>query len=172
MSAVEFALVAPVFALILAAGTDLGLVLFARFEINAAVSSGAAYVLAHTDMVNSESGKDLAEDTARLIAHTGTLGMSDASVVVNNGPTAELSGSTIALGGSALKADACYCPNSTADGFEWGAMSSCGNDCPDGGQAGKFVSVSVSRAHQPLFSGYGIVAEDGTISASALVEVQ
>ena len=94
-------------------------------------------------------------------------------MVVNDGPSTTVSGGTPSSGGTASNADLCYCPTGTVGAFTWGSSATCGTACPgtNTGFAGKFVTITASRAYTPIFSTYGIV-QNNTISASAAVQVQ
>lgn len=169
-AAIEFALVIPIFALVFVASVDLGMVIFSRFQLEAAVSSGASYAIAHADQVDSTSGNDLAKNIALMIA-TNYRGDATASITINNGSQASYDGTTIKIGGAPSRADACYCPTGVASTLTWGSLQTCGSSCADGGRAGRFVSVSAQRAYTPFFSLFDIV-EDGSLTASAIVQTK
>ncbi|RCS23047.1 pilus assembly protein [Phyllobacterium salinisoli] len=168
-SAIEFAVIAPVFALILAGSLDLGMAVYSRFQLDSTVSSAASYALVNSSMVSSENGSELAKRIASLIAvRAGNTG---ATVVVNNGPDAGYDGVVIKVSQQSSNANKCYCPTGSARSLVWGAMKECGALCPDGTRAGKFVAIAVQQPYKPLFSGYGIIRDD-TISAAAIARTQ
>ncbi|AVA24573.1 TadE/TadG family type IV pilus assembly protein [Rhizobium sp. LEGMi198b] len=170
-AAVEFALIAPVFILILAGSLDLGMLIFSRFQLEATVSDSASYAMVNADLVDGKDGSDLATKIATMIASEYAAGDTQASVNVNNGAVANYNGAKIVISGNVSQADACYCPSGSASSLDWGSQQSCGSSCPDGGRAGRFVSVMVKQAYTPLFSGYGLVKGD-FIDASAIVRTQ
>lgn len=170
-AAIEFALIAPILAIILAGSTDLGLLIFSRFQLEATISDSASYATVHADQVDAENSDDLAAKIATIIASEDTSGNTAASIVVNNGAKASYAGSEIKLGGAASQANACYCPTGTASSLIWGQQQSCGTPCPDGVLAGKYVAITAKQAYAPLFSSYGFV-KDGFIYASAVVQTQ
>lgn len=168
-SAVEFAIIAPVFALLFAATIDIGAVLLKRFQLDNTLSAGTNYALISQANVSAANGAALATALAGIVAAAGTRTYADSAVVVNNGPSQRVVlGVAQPAAGTASNADLCYCPTGTAT-LVWGAPVTCGNSCPSGLRAGKFVQIQASRAHTALFSGYGIV-KNGTISVSTLVQ--
>lgn len=167
---IEFALVAPIFVLILVASVDLGMVIFSRFQLEAAVSASASYAIAHADQVDGSNGDELAKNMALMIA-SNYRGDANAFIKINNGPQASYNGSKIKIGGVSSRANACYCPKGAASTIEWGSQQTCGSTCPDGGRAGRYVSVSAQQAYAPLFSMFD-VAKDGFITAGAIVETK
>lgn len=170
-AALEFALCAPVLCLIMAGAVDLGLVLYAKFKLDAAVSAASNYAMLNSANVNSTSGANLA-NTLGTIVSTSQGGVSpDAAIVVNAGPSDTVSGGVSTAGGTASKADSCYCPTGSASQMTWGSALTCGTSCPSGGYAGKFVTIVASRSYKPIFSSYGIV-QNGTISVGATAQVQ
>ncbi|SCB36111.1 TadE/TadG family type IV pilus assembly protein [Rhizobium hainanense] len=170
-AAIEFALITPIFAVILACGVDLALLVYSRFQLEATVSNCASYALIKTEMVDSKNGSDLATKIATMIASEDTAGDTQASVVVNNGAIADYNGAKILVYGRTSQADACYCPKGSGSSLSWGGSQTCGSACPDGGQAGKYVAISVTQAFTPLLSGFGIVSAD-SVRANAVVRTR
>lgn len=168
-SAVEFAILAPVFALIFGVTMDLGGVLFVNFTLNNALSSATNYTLLNAANVNSTSGATLASSAGSIIANSRSTGWANAVVVVNNGPTATVTSGTVAASGTASNADSCYCPTVSGSTVTWGAAVTCASACSGGGLAGKFVSFTATRAYQPIFSTYGIVNQ-GTLTTTAIAQ--
>lgn len=169
-AAIEFALVAPIFALILVASVDLGMLIFSRFQLEAAVSSSASYAIAHADQVDSTNGDELAKNMALMIAGN-YRGDATAFIEINNGSQASYNGTKIKIGGVPSRANACYCPAGTASTIDWGSDQSCGTPCPDGGRAGRYVSVTARQAYTPFFSVFDVV-KDGFITADAIVQTK
>ncbi|QYE36590.1 pilus assembly protein [Polymorphobacter sp. PAMC 29334] len=168
-SAVEFAIIAPVFALLFAGTLDIGAVLLKRFQLDNTLSAAANYALVSQANVSSAKGAALATALASIVSGSGTTQYADSAVVVNDGPSQKVVlGVALAPSGTASNADQCYCPTATPT-LVWGSPVTCGNACPSGLRAGKFVQIQASRAHTPLFSGYGIV-KSGTVSVSTLVQ--
>lgn len=169
-SAVEFALLAPVFLLILAAAVDIGGMVMVRFSLNETVSAGANYALVNAERVNAGDGGRLAGDLTTLI--TGGDGDVLARAVVNNGPERQAGNGSDEAGGVSGNADNCYCPSSAGDGgLDWGGAASCGSPCPDGSRAGKFVLLEARRTYRPLLIDFGM-ADGGAITVRAVVQTQ
>lgn len=176
VAAVEFALLTPVFCLLLAGVVDLGGALFTKFQLDAAVTAGANFAQINAANVGSTNGQALADNIATIVQTSQGVGWANDDVIVNNGPSATIqpgggSSQTTTTGGTASNADLCYCPSGTPGAFTWGSSTTCGASCPATGYAGKFVTITATRQYTPIFSSYGLVQND-TISASAAVQVQ
>jgi len=175
VSAVEFALVAPVFCLLMVAAIDFGAAGFTRFNITSAVSSATAAALVRSDDVTAAAGAGLASSLANLMTtQDAAFRPTSVEVVVNNGPKAVVTnGGSPALSGTAANADSCYCPQKSGTTITWGSAQTCGNSCTGGGKAGKFVQIVARRTYTPLFP----VAADlfmpgGALRVDAIVQVQ
>ena len=168
---VEFAVLAPVLGLVLAGAVDFGGVVLTRSQIENAVSGAANFAILNAAKVTAVDASDLGQKIAAYLGNSG--GVTQATVVVNGGPTASFSGGTVSTSGSASAAGACYCPTRDAGSgaLSWGSAVTCGNACATGGRAGKFIVVSASRNYTPLFAGYGIVSSGG-ISVRAVVQTE
>ena len=170
VAAVEFAIFVPILWLMLAGAVDLGGVLYTEFQVNNAVSAGAAYAQLNVSQVNSTNGATLAQNVATVVE---TQTSASDAVVVNDGPTSIITKGSQAASGAASNADLCYCPTGSASAPTWGSAVTCGTACPGSntGYAGKFIAISASTTYTPLFSSYGIV-KNGAISAAAIVQVK
>ncbi|HEX4199200.1 MAG TPA: TadE/TadG family type IV pilus assembly protein [Caulobacteraceae bacterium] len=171
VAAVEFALILPVFGVLLAGIVDLGNVLYTRFRLDSAVSAAADYVQVNAASVSSTGGATLASNAATIVQSSQGSNWADASVTINNGPVATVNNGNTTTSGTTANADNCYCPTYSGGTTTWGAAVACASACPSGPSAGKFVTITASRTYTPLFSTYGIV-QNGTISTSATVETQ
>ncbi|MGH6972065.1 MAG: hypothetical protein ACREEQ_10690, partial [Caulobacteraceae bacterium] len=150
---------------------DLGGALYTKFKLDSAVTAGANFAQVNASNVSSTGGQALASNIATIVETSEGAGWADDGVVVNDGPTANVTGGTPASGGTASNADLCYCPTGAPGAFTWGSAVTCGSACPTTGYAGKFVTITASRQYSPIFSSYGIV-QNSQISASAAVQVQ
>lgn len=171
VSAVEFAMLAPVFGLVLAGTLDLGSSAFVQFGLNASVSAGAQYAIANATTVSSSTATSLADTISRLAA--GAQGTTNVTGVaaINNGVTSTTLAASTSRTGSAATSDSCYCPTGSAPSIVWGSPATCGAACAGGGSAGKFVLVSASRPFRSVFGSYGF-SPSGTLTTHALVQVQ
>lgn len=169
-AAIEFAILTPVLGLILAAAIDFGSLIYAKSRIEAAVSGSANLAIVRAGQVNEAGSAGLAQTLAAYVGSSNTV--DEAIVVVNAGPTARFSGNSVSVPtGSATSAASCYCPTVANRVVTWGAAATCGNPCGAGGYAGRFVSITATRAYSPLFSNYGVVS-DGDIVVSTIVQVE
>ena len=171
VSAVEFALIAPIFGLMLAAAADFGGVLYVKFGLENSVSAAANYALLNAPNVGSSNGATLAQNLATIIASERGSNWANGTVVVNNGPSATISSGAVTSGGSLSGADSCYCPTKSGSSLNWGVPVACGSTCASGALAGKFVSIVATKTYTPMFSSYGIV-KNNMISSSAVAETQ
>lgn len=154
VAAIEFAIYALGFLMIVAATVDVGMLLFTASELDAAVAAGAQYAVNNAPLV--------ATDPATL----GT----DISAIVNNANGTGWASSTINVNNS-NDSSHCYCPTGTPGSWSWGSTVTCGSSCGAGGIAGQFVTIAAAHAISPLFPTFGFVAS-GSLSRSALVETQ
>ncbi|REF88043.1 TadE-like protein [Methylovirgula ligni] len=171
VSAVEFALLAPIFCLLLAAAADFGGVLYVKFGLESAVSAAANYALLNASNVNSTNGGALATNLATIVESERAANWANGSIIVNNGPSATINSGAISSGGTAANANVCYCPTGSGASVTWGGAVTCGSTCASGGLAGKFISIVATRVYSPMFSSYGIV-KNGAISSTAVAETQ
>jgi Flp pilus assembly protein TadG len=174
VAALEFALITPVFVLVLAGIVDLGGVVSAKFRLDTAVAAASNYVLVNNSQVSSTQGGTLATNLASIVTGgTGTTMSANVSIVVNNGPSATVvTGGTATSGGTAANANSCYCPTGTPTSLTWGtAVTTCGSTCPSGLLAGKFVLISANYTYLPVFSNYNFI-NGGTVYSGALVQTQ
>ncbi len=171
-SAVEFALLGPVFCLLFAAVVDLGGALFTKIKLDAAVAAGVNYALLNAASANSTSGATLAGNIGSIVATSQGTAWADNTVVVNHGPQSTVSGGTASGSGTAANADQCYCPTGTSTSLSWGTAQTCGAACSGGNTAyaGKFITISATRTYTPILSTFGLV--QNPLTASATVQVQ
>jgi Flp pilus assembly protein TadG len=177
VSAVEFALLSPLFCLVFAGAVDLGGALYTQSQLNAAVSAGANYAIVNAAKVESTDGGALASSIASLISSTQATNWANSSVIVNNGPTATITGAggsgtpTTSTGGTTSQADSCWCPTYGSSGVSYGAATSCGSTCADGNLAGKFVAVSANRTYVPFFPVYNLIRSN-VVASNMVVQVK
>jgi TadE-like protein len=151
--AIEFALFAIVFLIILAGTVDVGLLMYTASQLDAAVSAGAQYAEDNAaEVASNPSG--LSTSITSLV--DGLNGTSSATVNVNN----------------SNDSTGCYCPTGTpANSWSWGGTQTCASSCSGGGIAGQFVTIIAKQNVSPLFPSFGFV-QNGTLSRSAVVETQ
>ena len=166
VAAIEFAIVVPILSLIMVAMIDFGLVLYVRFGLNENVSASANYAIVRAADVTSSSGATLASNLVTIVP-TGV----NMTVVVNNGPTVTRTNGVSSSSGTASNANSCYCPTVSGSTVSWGSSVTCGSTCGGGGLGGKFVAITASVSHSPLFGSYGLV-QNGTVSTFSIVQVQ
>jgi len=166
VSAVEFALIAPVFLAVLAGTVDVGRMIAVKASLESSVSTGANYVLLNGASLSSSTAKDFATTVAVLAMGGDTKGT--ARVTVNGGYSVTVSDGKAAADGNASEADRCYCPAAKEAGVAW-KQAQCDAACPGGGHAGKFIEIRAGRPHQGLFRGDWLTGGTGEIGTSATV---
>ena len=67
MAAIEFAVIVPVFLVLLMGAVDMGQMLFAYYKLDQAVASGSQYAVLNASLVNSTSGTTLANNIATIV---------------------------------------------------------------------------------------------------------
>jgi Flp pilus assembly protein TadG len=170
-SAVEFALITPIFLLILVGTLDFGGVLFTEFGLNGAISAAADFALINAGNVNATGGPALATQLVGIASSAHASNWASATAVVNNGPTATGNSTTATAGGTAANAAYYYCPTISGSTIVWGAAVAKGYACANGSLSGQFVTITATRTYTPLFGSYGIV-KNNALSASTVVQVQ
>jgi Flp pilus assembly protein TadG len=169
VAAVELALVAPIFMLIMATTVDFGAALYNRFNLNGAVSAAANYAMANNAQATSSAGPALATTLAAIVASGHAANWADAAIVINNGPSVSIVRGASSAGGTAANADAAWCPTMNGGAIAWGAATTLGAACADGTTAGKFVTISASIPYRPMV--LPAVLLPTAITASATVQV-
>lgn len=169
VSSIEFAFMAPIFLLIVAGTVDIGGALVARADINAAVSAGSNFLLVNAPRVPSAP-----EDVARqAVVITGDWLPAGgvARITINGGLMVEYADGGLATSGNKASADQCFCPQGTGSSMVLGSSLECGKPCGTGGYAGRYVQVSASHSYNSLFTGFGVLPSNGTVSISSTVNV-
>lgn len=170
VSAVEFALVAPIFLLLLAGTVEIGGMMYTRFQLNSAVSAAATYSVLNGETLSATTANSVATNAAAIVAGNTSSNVAVA-VTINQSYSRTVSGSQVATSGNASQADQCFCPTGTGSAVTWGAALTCQATCSNGSLAGKFVTITASKAYHPMFGGFAIV-EDGQISVATLAQVK
>jgi Flp pilus assembly protein TadG len=154
-AAVEFALLASLFMIIVAGIAEFGYWIYAASELTAAVSAGSQYAANNGAMVATDPS-GLAAAVSAVVNNANGAGWATSTVNVNNGSSAN-----------------CHCPTGTPGNWMWGSAVACGSACAGGGVAGQFVTITASpssavSAGFPTFN----LTYSGTMSRSAIVETQ
>ena len=152
-AAVEVALLASLFMIIVAGSADFGYWIYAASELTAAVSAGSQYAANNGAMVATNPSR-LATAISTVVNNANGIGWATSTVNVNNGSSTN-----------------CYCPTGTPGNWTWGSAVTCGSACASGGVAGQFVTITAGHTASPLFPTYQLTY-DGAISRSAIVETQ
>jgi Flp pilus assembly protein TadG len=171
LAAIEFAMLVPVYLLILVGAVDMGGMLYSSYQLESAVAAGSEYAAVNAANVNGTSGTTLASSIAGIVENANGSASANDTVVVNNGPSVTVTGGSVSSGGTATNANSCYCPTGSPPNWSWGSAATCGSTCGSGGQAGKFVTITASVAYSPLLSTFGLI-KNGILTQNAAVQVQ
>ena len=169
VAAVEFAMMAPVLAILFIGIIDCAQAFLVEMKLASAIAAGAQYVVNNTSSVGSSSGATLAASTAGIVGNINATGWASGTVVVNNGPTSTFAHGTATASGTASNADSCYCLSGSPGSWSWGNPVACGSTCTTS-IAGKFVTITATRRLTPFFSHYFILPT--SITQRIVVEVQ
>ncbi len=182
IAAVEFALIAPVFVIVLAGTIDLGFAIYTWSRLQGALAAGANYALMNSGAVSHASAAALAQNLSTLVANTNTNGgdaPATVTVTVNNGPwntATPIPGSSgyslsYSTGGTAANADNYYCLAGSPTTWNWGSSVAYGSTCSDSSLAGQFVTIVASYNFTPFFPNYGFI-RGNTISGGVAVQTK
>jgi Flp pilus assembly protein TadG len=171
IAAVEFAILVPIYLIILVGMVDLAGMLFTSYQLESAVAAAAQYAAVNSANVSGTNGSTLASAIASIVESANGSTSASGAVVVNNGPTVTLTGGSAASGGTAGNANSCYCPSGVPPSWTWGSAVVCGSTCAGGSLAGKFVAITASVPYTPLLTTFGLI-KNGSLTQSALVQAQ
>lgn len=168
-SAIEFALVAPLVLVLLAAVVDFGLLVQSRSNMEAAASSAMSYALAKAQDIKPDTAVSYVTTVAGIAARQ-LIDEASVDVALNRSLLAGKNASGPYQTGQGAAANLCYCPVRGTP-VTWGNPLACNAPCPDGGFAGKFLAIKVSKPYQPLFLEFGLVS-NGTLTVETLAGLQ
>lgn len=164
--AIEFAVMATLLMLILAAVVDIGSAGIISLRLNSEATAAADYVLLQPSPQDDEAATALATVLAELLRSGGTT---DVEVDVNNAAVAHWAGGSVsaAAGGDT---SACYCPETTRGALNWGSPVACNAPCGTGDTAGQFVGIRLGARYVPLFSGFGFL-DNNTVEVRTMIRL-
>lgn len=163
VSAIEFAILTPIFILVLIAIVEFGSAILIRIEINSRISSISNYFTISGQRTYPE---DLISEL--LNAHGGAA-IQNISLNINNSIFSELGNGGFQYNSTSTPPSNCYCPSGAQDNITWGSPVSCGNTCPSGSRAGRYVLVSM-EGRQPLLFGR-FIPENSVARTDAFVKI-
>ena len=168
--AVEFAIIAQVFAVLFAGTAEIGLIYAKRLQLSNTLATASNFAMVNPAAVSATGGAGLAATLGAILSNDGILAPATVAIVINNGPRRNIANNVATTSGEANDADRCWCPTGSTT-IAWGVATTCGSACANGLRAGKFVELHVSRAHTALFAGIGGV-RNGRISQMSLVQTE
>lgn len=170
VSAVEFALVAPIILLLLAAAVDFGSVVMTRMQIEDAAQSAMTYAMGQGQPLEAANAATLAGNVERILV--SRLGSDvNLQIDVNHGAVKTYADATSSKSGNSALAASCYCPTMSSAGMQWNTALACSKPCTGGGGSGKFVYLRISKPFSPLFGSYGLI-EDGFLRLQTIGRIQ
>jgi Flp pilus assembly protein TadG len=170
-AAVELALISPILLTLFAGIVDFGRVYRAELQLSSAVAAAAQYALLNAANINSANAASMAATLSGIVANSNGANWAGATVTVNGGSSSVVSGGVTTAGGTAANANGCWCPTGAVANWTWGTAATCGTACAGGTLAGKFVSITGSRAFSAILSSYGLIG-DRTLHQSVIVQAQ
>jgi Flp pilus assembly protein TadG len=180
-SIVEFALVTPIFLLLLGGAIDFGVLVRTKMQLSSSVSAAANYAINNATLVETTDAPTLAQNLATLMASSNGTNWANSYASVNFGPSVTINAGTTTTGSGTGSASNFYCPtSSTSPGTGTSTSLSCGSN---GLFGGKYVVLSASRNYNPMILPIRLFnlpqVTSGTppvtslvISASSVVQVQ
>ena len=154
-AALEFAILAPVFAVTLIAIVDFAFAFYSKLQLASAVAAGAQYAYVNGQSLTSSTASAFITNVQTVVGGASALTISSPTVYYNN----------VASGANANN---CYCISNTGT---W-TTGTCGAACSvNGPTAGKYVSISANYTYTPIFPTDRYISS-GTITEAALIRVQ
>jgi Flp pilus assembly protein TadG len=171
-AAVELALVAPMLLILFAGTIDFARAFDQEIALSSAVASAAQYALLNVASINSSSAAGLAATLSGIVANSNGAAWAGATVTVNDGATSTVTNGSTTSSGTAANANSCWCPTvAPAAASPFGTVATCGSACAAGTLAGKFVTITGTRAFSAIFGNYGLISNT-TLHQSATVQAQ
>jgi Flp pilus assembly protein TadG len=171
-AAVELALIAPILLTLFAGTVDFARAFDQEIALSSAVASAAQYALLNVASINSTSAASLAATLSGIVANTNGAAWAGATVTVNDGATSVVTNGTTTPSGTAANANSCWCPTvSPAAASPFGTAVACGSVCAAGTLAGKFVTITGTRAFSAILGNYSLIGNK-TLHQSATVQAQ
>ncbi len=170
-AAVEFAILVPIFLLLMTGMVDMSQLLCDYYELDQAVAAGAQYAALNAANVSSTNGASLASAVATSVEGANGTAWANDTVVVNNGPTVTFTSGTSSAGGTAANADNFYCLTGSAPNWIWGTAYTSEVSCTGGGSAGKYVTITATYNYVPVLNFSALIGRR-TLSQSAAVQVE
>ena len=171
-AAVELALIAPMLLTLFAGIIDFARVFDQEIALSGVVASAAQYALLNVASINSSSAASLAATLSGIVANSNGAAWAGATVSVNGGSTSTVASGSTTSGGTAANANSCWCPTGASSAaWAFGTAATCGSACTGGTLAGKFVTITGTRAFSAIFGNFGLIS-NRTLHQSAIVQAQ
>lgn len=175
VSATEFAIIAPLFLIILAGVTDIGFSLYSKIRMESMVSAVANYAMTAQYPLSEADAEEFLQDLNTL-AHTARQGnalpsVDTVKINLNNAFSSTWTNGAISFQGDEADLLECYCPTRTGGSIAWGGVQACNSLCTDGSSAAKHIWVEITNS-SPLsvFREFGFSASQ--LSSSALIRMK
>jgi Flp pilus assembly protein TadG len=156
-AALEFAILAPVFAVIMIGIVDFSFAFYSKLQLASAVSTGAQYAYINGQSLTSSTVATFLTNVQNVVKSASALSLPTPTVMYNNSTTN-------------ANANNCYCISVSPQ--TWTATT-CGNACSgtNSQTAGKFVSITGTYTYTPIFATDQFL-KTGAMTESAIVRVQ
>ncbi len=171
-AAVELALIAPILLTLFAGTVDFARAFDQEIALSSAVTSAAQYALLNVASINSTNAASLAATLSGIVANSNGAAWAGATVTVNDGATSTVANGSTTASGTAANANSCWCPTGASSAaWAFGTAVTCGSACAAGTLAGKFVTITGTRAFSAILGKYSLIGNK-TLHQSATVQAQ
>lgn len=172
VSATEFALVAPIFLILLSGIVDIGFTLYSKFRMEGQVSFIANYAMTSEIPASNSEAEDFLEtltDMARLSESNNSIQrLHRIHVNLNNAYVGTWENGIFSAQSLSGDVSDCYCPVRAGNTIIWGISADCGLICTDNSAAGKYLWFEAENSSPiSLFSQFGFSADQ--IKSTAFV---
>lgn len=171
IAAIEFAILVPVFLILMLGVVDVGQMLYDYYQLDQAVAAGAQYAALNAANVTASQGGQVASAIATAVEAANGSAWANDTVVVNDGPTVTVTNGSASSSGTAANADDFYCLTGSPPSWSWGTAYTTQTTCSGGGTAGKFVTIQASYNYVPILSFYAFIGPT-TLTQNAAVQVE
>jgi len=170
-AAVELALIAPILLTLFAGTIDFACAYYQEIELSSAVAAAAQYALLNVASINSTGVTSLAATLSGIVANSNGTAWAGATINVNNGATSVVSNGVTSPSGTASNANLYWCPTGGSAAWSWGVSATKGSACAGGTLAGKFVTITGTRAFTAILGAYGAIGNT-TLQQNIIVQAQ
>ena len=174
-AAVEFAILAPMFLIILAGIVNIGLALNWKIAAEARVSALSNFaIVSNLDFTDEQSALDFLDQAKSLFSQSPIQPYSseheNLTINVNNSIELKIAGGQASTNNSGSTLDECYCPTYSSSIVIWGNQFDCTEACPNGHTAAHYIEITAEN-EMPLAMITGQIFSIANIQFTSLVRM-